>query len=81
MDCEMVGAGTDGRKSLLARVSIVNHYGVKLYDKFVAPTEKVTNYRTKVSGIRPEDLENGKENMIICVINILDIDTHTERER
>ena len=37
--CEMVGvAGTD---SILARVSIVNHFGHKVYDKFVAPREKV----------------------------------------
>ena len=41
MDCEMVGVGTDGQENLLARVSIVNHFGHVLYDKFVAPREKV----------------------------------------
>ena len=41
MDCEMVGVGTDGVDSILARVSIVNHFGNPLYDKFVAPREKV----------------------------------------
>lgn len=41
MDCEMVGVGTDGVDSILARVSIVNHFGNLLYDKFVAPREKV----------------------------------------
>lgn len=58
MDCEMVGVG-DGKDSIIARVSIVNHYGSPVYDKFVKPRETVTDYRTYVSGIRPEHLENG----------------------
>jgi len=61
MDCEMVGVGTDGVDSILARVSIVNHFGNPLYDKFVAPREKVTDYRTAVSGVRPEDLLEAPE--------------------
>eukprot|EP00092_Neocalanus_flemingeri_P101337 GFUD01129575.1.p1 GENE.GFUD01129575.1~~GFUD01129575.1.p1 ORF type:complete len:255 (+),score=92.07 GFUD01129575.1:48-812(+) len=51
MDCEMVGVGLGGTDSILARVSIVNHFGHKVYDKFVAPREKVTDYRTAVSGV------------------------------
>ena len=39
IDCEMVGARWSGQQ--LARVSIVNHFGNLLYDKFVAPREKV----------------------------------------
>ena len=58
MDCEMVGI-KDGNASILGRVSIVNRYGEKIYDKFVKPTQKVTDYRTHVSGIRPEDMEKG----------------------
>jgi len=61
MDCEMVGVGTTGQDSILARVSIVNHFGHVLYDKFVAPREKVTDYRTEVSGVRPEDLVGAPE--------------------
>ena len=56
----MVGVGYQGQESILARVSLVNHFGHCVYDKFVKPTEKVTDYRTKVSGIRKEDIENGK---------------------
>jgi len=56
MDCEMVGVGRDGVESVLARVSIVNHFGNILYDTFVAPREAVTDYRTHVSGVRPADL-------------------------
>jgi len=61
MDCEMVGVGDDGEDSILARVSIVNHFGMCVYDKFVKPTEEVTDYRTAVSGIRPSDVRNGEE--------------------
>uniref|UniRef100_A0A2S2N9F5 RNA exonuclease 4 n=1 Tax=Schizaphis graminum TaxID=13262 RepID=A0A2S2N9F5_SCHGA len=58
IDCEMVGIGRK-RRSVLARVSIVNSEGETIYDKFVKPTGKVTDYRTQVSGIRPQDLANG----------------------
>ncbi|KAM6984654.1 RNA exonuclease 4 [Aplochiton taeniatus] len=61
MDCEMVGVGADGEESILARVSIVNHFGKCIYDKFVKPTERVTDYRTFVSGIRPDDIKNGED--------------------
>ena len=62
IDCEMVGT-LDGysQSSNLARVSIVNEFGHCVYDKFVKPTEEVIDYRTWVSGIRPEDIENGEE--------------------
>ena len=60
MDCEMVGVGPNGEDSILARASLVNHFGHCIYDKFVKPTEVVTDYRTKVSGIRPQDIKNGK---------------------
>lgn len=59
MDCEMVGVGMNGKDSILARVSLVNHFGKVLYDKYVKPTEEVVDYRTPVSGIRPADLVDG----------------------
>lgn len=65
MDCEMVGVGDHGEQSILARVSIVNSFGHPVYDKFVKPTEKVTDYRTAVSGVRPEDLKNGEDFKIV----------------
>lgn len=61
MDCEMVGVGPEGEESMLARVSIVNYFGKCVYDKYVKPTEKVTDYRTAVSGIRPADIKNGEQ--------------------
>lgn len=61
IDCEMVGVGPDGEDSILARVSLVNQFGKCIYDKFVKPTEKVTDYRTAVSGIRPGDIRDGED--------------------
>ncbi|KAJ2773808.1 3'-5' exonuclease [Coemansia nantahalensis] len=60
IDCEMVGAGFKGSRSILARVSIVNYHGHVVLDTFVAPMEPVTDYRTWVSGIRKQDLDGGR---------------------
>ncbi|KAG8447496.1 hypothetical protein GDO86_014844 [Hymenochirus boettgeri] len=65
MDCEMVGVGSDGEESILARVSLVNQFGKCVYDKFVKPTEKVTDYRTAVSGIRPRDITKGESFKVV----------------
>ncbi|WVQ85579.1 hypothetical protein IAT38_007745 [Cryptococcus sp. DSM 104549] len=56
IDCEMVGAGPKGSTSVLARVSIVNYHGFILLDTFVQPVEPITDFRTWISGIRPDDL-------------------------
>ncbi|KYQ54927.1 RNA exonuclease 4 [Trachymyrmex zeteki] len=64
MDCEMVGIG-DGTESIIARVSIVNKYGDCIYDKYVKPREKVVDYRTAISGVRPEHLRDGESFNIV----------------
>ena len=56
LDCEMVGVGPGGKRSVLARVSIVDFNGVAILDTFVRVQEKVTDYRTFVSGVREKDL-------------------------
>lgn len=58
LDCEMVGVGKRGDRSVLARVSVVNAAGSVVFDSFVAPTEPVTDFRTKFSGVRARDLRN-----------------------
>ena len=58
IDCEMVGVGPRGTGSHLARVSIVNWYGHVVLDTFVRPRERVTDFRTWVSGVRPSDLKH-----------------------
>jgi len=57
----MVGVGNNGRKSILARVSIVNNKGECIYDKYVKPEVgvEVTDYRTEVSGVQPHHLRKG----------------------
>ncbi|KAG1691623.1 hypothetical protein DVH05_026786 [Phytophthora capsici] len=58
MDCEMVGVGLSGKTSVLARCSIVDYDGNVLYDKHVRPVEKVTDFRTHVSGIKSSSLRH-----------------------
>ncbi|OQR90362.1 RNA exonuclease 4 [Thraustotheca clavata] len=58
MDCEMVGVGSDGARSVLARCSIVDFDGNVVYDKHVKPMERVTDFRTHVSGIRSKHLRD-----------------------
>ncbi|KAI7873460.1 exonuclease [Mucor mucedo] len=58
IDCEMVGVGPEGTDSALARVSLVNFHGAVLLDIYVKPQEKVTDYRTHVSGIEAKHLES-----------------------
>ncbi|NWX96785.1 REXO4 exonuclease, partial [Nothoprocta ornata] len=65
MDCEMVGVGPKGEDSIVARVSIVNQFGKCVYDKYVKPTEEVTDYRTAVSGIRPENIKTGEDFKVV----------------
>ena len=64
----MVGTGYEGEDSMLARCSLVNRFGHVLYDKYVAPQEWVTDFRTKFSGIRVQDVrsEKGYSN-IVCM--------------
>jgi len=55
LDCEFVGVGSKMRDAL-ARVSLVNFHGQVVLDSFVKPDEKVTDFRTRFSGVRREDL-------------------------
>lgn len=57
IDCEMVGVGPE-KKSALARCSMVNYDGSVIYDTFVKPKDKITDYRTQWSGIRSSDMIN-----------------------
>ncbi len=57
LDCEMVGIGTDGKKSALARVSIVDWDLNVLLDSFVKVPIRVTDFRTHVSGVEPKHIK------------------------
>jgi RNA exonuclease 4 len=60
IDCEMVGVGPGGTLSVLARVSIVGWHGHILLETFVKVQERVTDFRTHVSGIRSANLTGPK---------------------
>lgn len=57
LDCEMVGTGYRGKYSALARVTMVDWNHNIVLDEFVKPEREVTDYRTFVSGITAEMLE------------------------
>jgi len=58
LDCEMVGIGTDGKKSALARVSIVDWNLNVLLDTFVQVPIRVTDFRTHVSGVEAKHIKS-----------------------
>lgn len=58
LDCEMVGIGIDGKESALARVSVTDWDGNAVYDKFVQVPDRVTDFRTWVSGVRAKDIKH-----------------------
>ena len=55
VDCEMVGI--ENNNDALARASIVNYNGHIIYDKYVRPNGRITDFRTWVSGITPAQLK------------------------
>lgn len=60
IDCEMVGVGgEENERSALARVSIVNYHGHLILDTFVKPKERVTDWRTWVSGVSAASMKTG----------------------
>ncbi|XP_067832000.1 interferon-stimulated 20 kDa exonuclease-like 2 [Heptranchias perlo] len=58
LDCEMVGTGQGGRKSELARCSVVGYDGDLVYDKYILPPNPITDYRTRWSGIRRQHMKS-----------------------
>ena len=59
IDCEMVATNQD--LNALARVTIVNENCNVLLDEYVVPEGRITDYRTRYSGITAQILkERGK---------------------
>jgi RNA exonuclease 4 len=57
----MVGVGQGGTRSSLARCTVVNFHGEVVYDKYVAQSEKVVDWRTHVSGIEEHHVATGED--------------------
>ncbi|VEU34052.1 unnamed protein product [Pseudo-nitzschia multistriata] len=70
MDCEMVGVGFGGKRSSVARVTLVDWDGRIVYDEFVRQEEEVTDYRTFVSGITPLDVEDATLTLEECRLEV-----------
>lgn len=61
VDCEMVGVGEGGYESALARVSLVDFHGRQVYDSYVKPKERVTDWRSSVSGITQRNMRFARD--------------------
>lgn len=57
LDCEMVGVGVNSTRSSLARVVIIDWKGARVFDEYIQQSEPVTDYRTFVSGITEQNLQ------------------------
>eukprot|EP00977_Amphora_coffeiformis_P015218 scaffold4456_cov164-Amphora_coffeaeformis.AAC.5 len=60
LDCEMVGVGSSGKQSALARASLTDWEGKVLMDSFVQVPTKVTDFRTQYSGVLPKHIQSRK---------------------
>ncbi|KAL2859028.1 ribonuclease H-like domain-containing protein [Aspergillus pseudodeflectus] len=57
LDCEMVGVGPKGNQDALAFLSAVDFFtGEVLINNYVQPTEKIKQWRSRVSGVTPPGL-------------------------
>lgn len=65
LDCEMVGVG-EKKSSALARCTIVSYNGDVVYDSYINPGQRVTDYRTRWSGIRPWHLKSAIPLEVAC---------------
>merc|ERR1711935_794086 len=70
LDCEMVGVGRAGKRSSVARVTLVDWNGRIVWDEFVRQEEEVTDYRTFVSGVTHLDVEDATLTLDECRQNV-----------
>eukprot|EP00980_Cylindrotheca_fusiformis_P005068 scaffold1073_cov98-Cylindrotheca_fusiformis.AAC.7 len=66
LDCEMVGVGESGQHSSVARVTVIDWSGTVLFDQVIQQTEPVTDYRTFVSGITPQMIQDATISLTEC---------------
>lgn len=73
LDCEMVGVGRNGYKSSVARVTLVGWNGEVIFDEFIKQEQEVIDYRTFVSGITEENLNDAELTIEDCRSSVLKI--------
>ncbi|VAI76113.1 unnamed protein product [Triticum turgidum subsp. durum] len=59
----VVCAGGGGQSR--CRVQCVNSFGNVVYDEYVRPMERIVDYRTHISGIRPKHMNKAKDFSIV----------------
>ncbi|KAG9292490.1 hypothetical protein G9A89_001563 [Geosiphon pyriformis] len=74
LDCEMVGIDRHGVQSALARVSIVDFNGEIVLDTLVHPGDRVTDYRTEITGLTANSFRRARifssvQNQVKQIIN------------
>jgi len=72
LDCEMVGVGDGGKRSALARVTLVDFDGRVIYDEHVRPRERITDFRTWVSGVKAKHLKAALS-LKECILQVADL--------
>jgi RNA exonuclease 4 len=73
LDAEMVGVGMGGQNSSVARVTVIDWHGRVLFDEHIQQQQPVTDYRTFVSGVTEEHLQNAKMTFLDARTEILRI--------
>ena len=78
LDCEMVGVGPDGLTSAVGRVSVVNWENQTVLDTYVKVPVPVTDYRTHVSGITAEHLQESNNDKSHSLMSFDEVRTLVE---
>jgi len=73
LDCEMVGVGVNSTRSSLARVVIIDWKGARVFDEYIQQSEPVTDYRTFVSGITEQNLQQATMPLHVCRMRVSQI--------
>lgn len=75
LDCEMVGIGPDGLISAVARVTLIDWNSNILLDEYLHFDDQsvVTDYRTFVSGVTADDLQNARMTLTECRQQVLEL--------
>jgi RNA exonuclease 4 len=51
----------------VCRVSVVNYFGNVVLDTLIQPSRVVMDYRTDITGIKPQELKNGEDFLTVTM--------------
>ena len=64
IDCERV---LTVKGEQVCRVSVVNYFGNVVLDTLIQPSRVVMDYRTDITGIKPQELKNGEDFLTVTM--------------